>query len=69
MDKKAVCDLVFGDSGLLQAPAQFPQFFFFFIFFQLHPIIARGGCEVWVLIYLTVVILLMTLLLSAAIGT
>lgn len=33
MDKKAVCDLVFGDSGLLQAPAQFPMDFFFFHIF------------------------------------
>lgn len=43
--------------------------FFFCIFFQLQPIIARGVFEVWVLIYLTVVILLMTLPLSAATAT
>lgn len=42
---------------------------FFFVFFQLQPIITRGVCEVWVLIYLTVVILLMTLLLSAVTDT
>lgn len=43
--------------------------FFFMHIFQLKPIIPTGACEVWVLIYLTVVILLMTLSLSAVTDT
>lgn len=69
MHRNAGCDLFFGDSGLLQALAQFPMEYFFCIFFQLPPIIATGACEVWVLIYLTVVILLTTLPLSAVTDT
>lgn len=42
---------------------------YFLHIFQLQPIIATGACEVWVLIYLTAVILLMTLPLSAVTDT